>query len=139
MSDLPDHLSELAQRKRRLQRRSAQLRHQCAAELNRTLTPAFAVADKALAGVRCVRRHPRLVLAAVAGVGAGSLAWRPHGALRWLQRGMAAWQVWLRVRPLAHMAWQAIGPSGLAQVAVQPGAEDSRAAHQAEPGKAATD
>lgn len=131
MPELPDYRSELAQRKRRLQRRSAQLRHQCAAELAHTLIPACAVADKAMAGVRCVRRHPLMVLGVAAGVGAGALAWRPHGALHWLRRGMAAWQVWQRVRPLAHIAWQVIGTPGSVQTAVRPGAEDLQAGRSA--------
>ncbi|MCX7164163.1 MAG: YqjK-like family protein [Rhodocyclales bacterium] len=84
---------ELALKKQRLQIASESLRidfgrHAAA------LAPVFGAADRAVEGVRWVRRNPQLVVAA----GVALLVARPQRAWRWARRAFVGWQAWLKLR-----------------------------------------
>lgn len=54
----------------------------------------LAVVDRGIAAVRTANRHPLLL----AGIAVLLVAWRPRGAVRWLQYGVMAWQVARKLR-----------------------------------------
>lgn len=86
---------ELALRKQRLQIASESLRADfgsCAAGL----VPAFSGADSVVEGVRWLRRHPLLVVAA----GVALVVARPKRVWRWARRAFVGWQVWRKLRDL---------------------------------------
>ncbi|BCB27731.1 hypothetical protein SKTS_26170 [Sulfurimicrobium lacus] len=86
-------LIELAERRERLVAKIAAQR----GELARHVVPlkgVFAVADKGVAAVRFLQRHPGLVAGAVGLF----VALRPRRALAWLGRGWSLWKLVQRLR-----------------------------------------
>jgi len=84
---------ELALKKQRLCLRSGSLRD----NLGRYATawmPLFDGADRLRDGLRWLRRHPLLPVAALV----AALVARPRGVLRWAGRGWFAWQSLHRLR-----------------------------------------
>jgi len=77
----------------RLQKRSAALRLQAAAEL-RQLEPAFAMGDRLVQAGMWVRRNPAYLLGALALL----VVIKPRAALRATVRGWSWWQNWQNAR-----------------------------------------
>jgi hypothetical protein len=100
-------LQELADKKQMLRQRSALLREAFAQQVGQGLAPALGMADRAMAVVQWVRRHPILLLAPVVAL----LVWRPRvlggavggglvaSATVWAGRGLWLWRTWGRLRP----------------------------------------
>jgi hypothetical protein len=88
---------DLALKKQRLQLQSAALRERAAAHGAR-LAPVFAGFDRLQAGTAWLRAHPQVLVAAAVAL----LVARPRNAVRWLRRGLFAWQAWKRLRRLVH-------------------------------------
>ena len=88
-------LNQLALKKQRLELRSAALREQIAEDAF-ALQPGLVYADRLMAGVAWLRRHPAFAVAAFVVV----VVARPRGFLR-LARG--AWLLWLALRRLPGM------------------------------------
>lgn len=84
---------ELALKKQRLQIAGEALRRD-AARHAAGLTPLFTGADVAVEAVRCLRRHPQVVVAA----GVALIVARPRRAWRWGRRAFFGWQAWRRWR-----------------------------------------
>jgi hypothetical protein len=79
---------ELALRRQRLQLKAAGQRLALREDLNR-LRPVFDVADKVHEGYLAVKRHPEWLVG-------GALVFvvvKPRVVVRWLRRGLSAWQV----------------------------------------------
>lgn len=86
---------ELALRKQRLQIASDGLRADFARNAA-GLAPAFGVADCAADGVRWLRRHPQVIVAA----GVALVVARPRRAWRWARRAFVGWKVWRKLQGL---------------------------------------
>ena len=84
---------ELALKKQRLQIAGEGLRYDFG-RYAAGVAPAFTGADYAVEGVRWLRRHPQLAVAA----GVALLVARPKRAWRWARRAFIGWQVWLKLR-----------------------------------------
>lgn len=84
---------ELALRKQRLQIAGAGLRNDIAQHAI-GLTPLFTGADFTVETVRCMRRHPQLMVAA----GVALVVVQPGRAWRWGRRAFVGWQIWRRLR-----------------------------------------
>ena len=86
-------LTALAERRHRLVAQAARQRTDMAQNL-RPWRARLALADRGLAALRSIRRHPMLV------VGAALLlaALRPQRAGTWLHRGWLAWMIGRRLR-----------------------------------------
>lgn len=89
---MSERLIELAVQRERLVARIAVQRGELAARLG-PVRGACAVADKGVAAVRYLQRHPVLVAGSVA----VTVALRPRSAFAWLRRG---WFVWSTIRKL---------------------------------------
>lgn len=81
-------LERIAARRAALQLRIDAQRALLAHDL-RPVRQQLAMVDKGVAAGRFIARHPVIL----AGAFGGMLLWRPGRALRWLEWGMAAWQV----------------------------------------------
>lgn len=87
-------------RARHLAARRARLVAQAAAQrtvLAQQMEPwraRLAVVDRGIAAVRTANRHPLLL----GGIAVLLVAWRPRGAVKWLQYGVLAWQVARKLR-----------------------------------------
>ena len=81
-------LAQLAARRQQLVAQAADQRTALAHNLE-PWRARLALADRGIAGLRYIRRHPALM------VGAALLlaALRPRGVGKWLQRGLAVWQI----------------------------------------------
>jgi hypothetical protein len=88
---------ELALKKQRLQLRSAALREQMRGQ-TKALGPVFMAVDRVGNAIGWVRRHPEVIVAAVAAL----VVARPRRAFRWARRAFLAWQIWRRLHN-----WQA--------------------------------
>ncbi|MEN6585006.1 MAG: YqjK-like family protein [Sulfuricella sp.] len=86
-------LIELAERRERLVAKIALQRGELARHAA-PLNSVFAVADKGVAALRFLQRHPGLVAGAVGLV----VALRPRRALAWLGRGWSLWKLVQRLR-----------------------------------------
>ncbi|MCX7175662.1 MAG: YqjK-like family protein [Proteobacteria bacterium] len=84
---------ELALKKQRLQMRSTALREDFSTYAA-GWKPVFTLADRGYSGLRWLRRHPVVPVAA----GVALLVARPRMVLRWAQRGFFAWQTLRRLR-----------------------------------------
>jgi hypothetical protein len=84
---------ELALKKQRLQIAGEGLRRDFARHAT-GLTPIFTGADVAVDVVRCLRRHPEVVVA----TGVALVVARPSRAWRWGRRAFFGWQAWRRWR-----------------------------------------
>lgn len=104
-----DAARRLALKKRLLRAQSALLRHQLGQQVEATVAPVSAAAERVRSGAGWLRAHPGL-LAGVAAA-AAVLVWRHPAALRALaasvggvsglaRRGVWLWQAWQRLQPL---------------------------------------
>jgi hypothetical protein len=86
-------LAQLAARRQQLVAQAADQRTTLAHSLE-PWRARLSLADRGIAGLRYIRRHPALL------VGAALLlaALRPRGVGKWLQRGLAVWQIGRRFR-----------------------------------------
>lgn len=84
-------------RRQQLQLRSAELRNHLAVEAQAFQAP-MAMADRVGAGASWLVSHPEWPLGALVLV----VIFRPRVLLRWAGRGVWAWQLWRRVRPLSE-------------------------------------
>lgn len=84
-----EHLLQLAARHGALKTRIAAQR-QLLAEQVKPIETALGVADRGVAGVDWVKRHPGAVGAALAVLA----ILRPKRAWRWAQRGLVVWRGW---------------------------------------------
>ena len=79
---------ELALKRQRLQLRASGQRLALRDDLNR-LRPLFGVADKVHEGYLAVKRHPEWLV----GAALVFVIVKPRVVMRWLRRGLSAWQV----------------------------------------------
>ncbi|MGH6647977.1 YqjK family protein [Aquabacterium sp.] len=89
-------LQMLESKKQILQQRSAGLRQTLAQQSDRTLRPAFAVADRVNAARRWLSAHPEVI----AGLALLLFRRRTKGWLAWGRRAIWLWSAWRRVQPL---------------------------------------
>lgn len=87
---------ELALKRQRLQL-AAETERQALAKAVAELDPLFAAADHVAAGIAYTRRHPELVVAAVALLAAINRRARAF-LWRWSKRGFVIWRFWRKIR-----------------------------------------
>lgn len=86
---------DLALKRQQLQLQAAEQRLALRHDLAR-FAPALSVADTVRAGIAEVKRHPEWLVGAIVLL----VVVRPRTVLRWLQRGVVAWQVTSQARRL---------------------------------------
>lgn len=86
----------LAAKRERLVAQAAQQRIMLAQQME-PWRARLAVADQGVTVARTLGRHPLLL----AGAAALLVAWRPRGAVKWLQYGWMTWQVVRKLRTTA--------------------------------------
>lgn len=97
MKPLPPDL-DLQTRKLMLQQRSAVLRELLAVQWQQTTGPVRGGLDRAQQVGSWLKGHPWWVGAAVLGL----MIWRPKGMVRWMSRGLSAWQAWQHLSPVVE-------------------------------------
>ncbi len=91
-------LERIAERRRWLVSQAAAQRFVLGQEMMQW-KPRLALADRGIAILRYVRRHPALL----AGAGVVAMLLRPRRGAVWLQRGIIAWQLVSRLRGIRRM------------------------------------
>lgn len=94
-----DQHRRLAVRRETLRLRSGLLRERLAVGAAEWQAP-LSLADSALDGLRWLRENPQWPL----GVALAVVVLRPRLLLRWVGRGLWAWQLWRRARPYVRSA-----------------------------------
>jgi hypothetical protein len=102
---------DLEFKKLMLRQRSTVLRQTLAVQVSTTLSPTLRALARAQAAGRWLGQHPILVAGAITTL----LVWRPRAVVGLAGRAWSLWNVWQRVRPVALLLMNKMGPAAAAR------------------------